>query len=111
VIVLGELDEAELPGHLLRFREAVEQSGREMGFSGLSLSIGAMVPDLPIARADAILAEADRRMYTDKRRRKSTRSTQAGDVMSLARSLERRNQNQSAARPLELQMCAQGGSR
>jgi diguanylate cyclase (GGDEF)-like protein/putative nucleotidyltransferase with HDIG domain len=88
VIVLGDPDESSLAEHLTRFRTAVEDSGAKMGFPGLSLSVGAMIPDIAAADADAILTEADRRMYSDKRRRKAVKPSSADDVMRLARSLE-----------------------
>jgi diguanylate cyclase (GGDEF)-like protein len=88
VIVLGNLDEFTLSEHVARFRTAVEDAGAEMGFPGLSLSVGTMIADLSAsdADADAILAEADRRMYTDKRRRKAARTGSAEDIAHLARS-------------------------
>jgi GGDEF domain-containing protein len=51
-------------------------AGMQHGFTGLSLSIGAVVfsESTGDADADAILAEADRRMYASKRRRKAAGS-------------------------------------
>jgi diguanylate cyclase (GGDEF)-like protein/putative nucleotidyltransferase with HDIG domain len=73
VLVLPGLDEAKLEENVARFRTAVEMAGIELGFAGLSLSIGAVFlsDSNGDADADAILAEADRRMYANKRRRKA----------------------------------------
>ncbi len=87
VIVLGEFDEASLPEHLSRFRTAVEATGREMGFPGLSLSIGAIVADSGATDAAALLADADQKMYSDKRRRRGARSGGGGDVLKLAQAV------------------------
>ena len=88
VIVLGDPEPATLPERAARFRMAVENAGVEMGFPGLSLSIGMMMPDLSVSNADALLAEADRRMYTDKRRRKAMAVGHMGDVANLARAID-----------------------
>jgi diguanylate cyclase (GGDEF)-like protein/putative nucleotidyltransferase with HDIG domain len=72
VILLPGVDETEREENALRFRLAVEQSADELGFTGLSLSIGAVaVSGDDLADADSILAEADKRMYANKRRRKA----------------------------------------
>jgi diguanylate cyclase (GGDEF)-like protein len=73
VLVLPGVDEVKLEESITRFRIAVEMTGMQLGFAGLSLSIGAMLfsDSNRDADADAILAEADRRMYADKRRRKA----------------------------------------
>ncbi len=75
VIVLPEVIEAELEERIEHFRTAVEITGIELGFRGLSVSIGATVfaDTGGDADADLILAEADRRMYANKRRRKSAK--------------------------------------
>jgi diguanylate cyclase (GGDEF)-like protein/putative nucleotidyltransferase with HDIG domain len=88
VIVLGDLDPSQLPAHVNRFRAAVERAGARMGFPGLSLSVGSMLPDCSVA-ADAILAEADRRMYRDKRKRKAARASAMDDIANLAASVGR----------------------
>ena len=73
VIVLPGVEEGKVEEHAGRFRVAVEMTGIQHGFAGLSLSIGAVVfsDSNSDADADAILAEADRRMYANKRRRKA----------------------------------------
>lgn len=72
VMVLPDAGEAELEVNLPRFRAAVEMAGMRLGFAGLSLSMGAVAfsDAAGDVDADAILAEADRRMYANKRRRK-----------------------------------------
>jgi hypothetical protein len=47
-----------------------------------------MLPDCSVA-ADAILAEADRRMYRDKRKRKAARASAMDDIANLAASVGR----------------------
>jgi len=51
----------------------VETTGARLGYSDLSLSVGAVafVPGDGDVDADAILTEADRNMYADKRRAKA----------------------------------------
>jgi diguanylate cyclase (GGDEF)-like protein len=73
VLVLPGLEESKAEENAGRFRMAVEMAGIQNGFAGLSLSIGAVVfsESSSDADADAILAEADRRMYANKRRRKA----------------------------------------
>jgi diguanylate cyclase (GGDEF)-like protein/putative nucleotidyltransferase with HDIG domain len=77
VVVLPDTEAAEVEESVVRFRATVERAGMLLGFPGLSLSIGANAlshcPDdvSTAADADAILAEADKRMYADKRRRKA----------------------------------------
>jgi diguanylate cyclase (GGDEF)-like protein/putative nucleotidyltransferase with HDIG domain len=77
VLVLPGLDESRVEENVSRFRIAVEMAGMQLGFSGLSLSIGAVLfsDSSGDADADAALAEADRRMYANKRRRKMAPST------------------------------------
>ena len=72
VMVLPEICETDLEEYVARFRAAVEMTGRHLGFAGLSSSIGAVIFSASSGdtSADAILAEADRRMYANKRRRK-----------------------------------------
>jgi GGDEF domain-containing protein len=73
VLVLPGIEEGKAEENAGRFRMAVEMAGTQHGFAGLSLSIGAVVfsESNSDADADAILAEADRRMYANKRRRKA----------------------------------------
>jgi diguanylate cyclase (GGDEF)-like protein/putative nucleotidyltransferase with HDIG domain len=82
VIVLPDVDGTRLEANVHRFRMAVEMAGRQLGFTGLSVSIGAiLVSDSEgDADADAILAEADRRMYANKRRSKAL----PGNVLELS---------------------------
>ena len=73
VIVLPGMEEADLEENIWRFRTAVEMAGLELAFDGLSLSVGSVIlpPDAVGTDADTVLAEADRRMYANKRRRKA----------------------------------------
>jgi hypothetical protein len=52
-------------------------AGLETAFSGLSLSVGSVIlqPDAMADDADTVLAEADRRMYANKWRRKAMASS------------------------------------
>lgn len=72
VVVLPGADAAEVDESVRRFRKAVEVTSADLGFSGLSLSIGATTLSgvSGDADAEAILAEADKKMYADKRKRK-----------------------------------------
>ena len=107
VIVLGDLDESMLSERLTLFRTAVEVSASAMGFPGLSLSVGAMIPDMAGADADAILTEADRRMYRDKRRRKAAKAGNTEDMVRLARSLEQSDHTPLASAIAVPQLCAE----
>jgi diguanylate cyclase (GGDEF)-like protein len=80
VLVLPDVEESGVDENAARFRQAVEIAGIQHGFAGLSLSIGAVVfSDADgDTDADAILAEADRRMYANKRRRKASASILEG---------------------------------
>ncbi|MDE3197241.1 MAG: diguanylate cyclase, partial [Acidobacteriota bacterium] len=73
VIVLPGMDETEMEQSIWRFRTAVEMAGLEAAFNGLSLSVGSVIlqPDAMADDADTVLAEADRRMYANKWRRKA----------------------------------------
>ena len=73
VIVLPDVTGSELEDNIQRFRAAVEMAGMQLGFAGLSMSVGAVRFSASdgVADADLILAEADRRMYANKRRRKA----------------------------------------
>jgi diguanylate cyclase (GGDEF)-like protein/putative nucleotidyltransferase with HDIG domain len=77
VVVLPDTEAAEVEESVIRFRTAVEAAGVQLGFPGLSLSIGANALSATsdeagaASGADAILAEADKRMYANKRRRKA----------------------------------------
>jgi diguanylate cyclase (GGDEF)-like protein/putative nucleotidyltransferase with HDIG domain len=73
VLVLPGTDEDKVQESVVRFRSAVEAVATQIGFSGLSLSIGAtnlsgVSGDVD---AEAILANADKRMYANKRQRKT----------------------------------------
>jgi diguanylate cyclase (GGDEF)-like protein len=72
VVVLPEVKDTDLEDNVERFRTAVEVAGIEIGYAGLSVSIGAVVFSDPEGNGDAdlVLAEADRRMYANKKRRK-----------------------------------------
>jgi diguanylate cyclase (GGDEF)-like protein/putative nucleotidyltransferase with HDIG domain len=73
VVLVPEAENNVLDESLERFRAAVEMAGMNLGFAGLSLSIGAVTfwPSTDDVDADTLLAEADRRMYSNKRRNKS----------------------------------------
>jgi diguanylate cyclase (GGDEF)-like protein/putative nucleotidyltransferase with HDIG domain len=73
VVLAPDIERASLDEHIQRFRDAVELVGLRLGYAGLSTSIGAVIfePSEGDVDADAILAEADRRMYANKRRSKA----------------------------------------
>jgi diguanylate cyclase (GGDEF)-like protein/putative nucleotidyltransferase with HDIG domain len=73
VVLAPDIQQEALNEHIQRLRIAVEHTGVRLGYSGLSSSIGAVmfVPTEGDVDADAILAEADRRMYANKRRNKA----------------------------------------
>jgi diguanylate cyclase (GGDEF)-like protein/putative nucleotidyltransferase with HDIG domain len=73
VVLVPDLTHEGLEENLQRLRAAVEMTGVRLGFANLSLSVGAVVfsPAEGDVDADAILAEADRRMYANKRRNKA----------------------------------------
>lgn len=87
VILLPGADEATIAARVPEFHTAVEAAAAELGFTGLSVSIGASNPDLTAESLDseAVLAEADKRMYTFKRRRKAERTGES--IKSLAESV------------------------
>jgi GGDEF domain-containing protein len=60
----------------------VELTGLRLGYAGLSTSIGAIVfvPSEGDRDADALLAEADRRMYANKRRNKALNAANMRDA-------------------------------
>jgi diguanylate cyclase (GGDEF)-like protein len=89
VVILRDPDEGILAEHLDRLRSVVEQCGLTLGLSELSVSIGALVADSSFVGADAILAEADRRMYADKRGRHARRSARTPDFLSVSRRIDR----------------------
>ncbi len=72
VVLAPDVRRADLEENLQRFRDAVELTGIRLGYAGLSTSIGAVVfePSEGDVDADAVLAEADRKMYANKRRSK-----------------------------------------
>jgi diguanylate cyclase (GGDEF)-like protein/putative nucleotidyltransferase with HDIG domain len=74
VIVLPGAGDDEVEESILRFREAVETAGAQLGFRDLSLSVGAANLSIVSADVDAesILAQADRSMYANKRQRKAS---------------------------------------
>jgi diguanylate cyclase (GGDEF)-like protein/putative nucleotidyltransferase with HDIG domain len=78
VIVLPGIEEVEMEQSIWRFRTAVELAGLEAAFSGLSLSVGSVIlqADALADDADTVLAEADRRMYANKWRRKAVQSSE-----------------------------------
>jgi GGDEF domain-containing protein len=73
VVLAPDIDQEALNEHIQRLQDAVEQTGARLGYPGLSSSIGAVVfvPTEGDIDADAILADADRRMYANKRRNKA----------------------------------------
>ena len=73
VVLAPDIAQAALDENVQRFRDAVELTGIRLGYAGLSSSIGAVVfvPSEGDVDADALLAEADRRMYAHKRRSKA----------------------------------------
>ncbi len=73
VVLAPDIKRGALEENIQRFREAVELTGIRLGYVGLSSSIGAVVfvPGEGYVDADAILAEADRRMYANKRRQQA----------------------------------------
>lgn len=77
VMVLPGIEEAEMEQSIWRFRTAVEMAGLEAAFNGLSLSVGSVIlqADAMADDADTVLAEADRRMYANKWRRKAMASS------------------------------------
>ena len=76
VVLVPDAENAVLEESLERFRTAVEIAGMNLSFSGLSLSVGAVTfwPSAEDVDADTLLAEADRRMYSNKRRNKALTS-------------------------------------
>jgi diguanylate cyclase (GGDEF)-like protein/putative nucleotidyltransferase with HDIG domain len=74
VVLAPDIERAALEENIQRLRGAVELIGIELGYAGLSLSVGVAVfePLEGDVDADAILAEADRKMYTNKRRGKTS---------------------------------------
>ncbi len=76
VVLISAAESAALDGHQQGLRSAVEMTGKRLGFAGLSLSVGVAI-SLPSDRdvdADTLLAEADRKMYANKRRVKALRA-------------------------------------
>ena len=73
VILVPDVEPEALDENIRRFRDAVERTARLMGYFGLSTSIGAVafVPTESDLGAGTVLAEADRRMYANKRRRRA----------------------------------------
>jgi len=73
VVLAPDVQRVDLEENIQRFRDAVELTGIRLGYAGLSTSIGAVVfvPAEGDVDADAVLAEADRKMYANKRRRKT----------------------------------------
>jgi len=72
VMLAPDTERSALDEKIERFRSAVELTGISLGHPGLSLSVGAasFVPFEGDVDADAILAQADKKMYANKRRRK-----------------------------------------
>jgi diguanylate cyclase (GGDEF)-like protein/putative nucleotidyltransferase with HDIG domain len=78
VVLAPDMQEVSLEENVQRFRDTVKGTGARLGYPGLSCSIGAVIfndnpGDGDPATADAILAEADRRMYADKKRNRTLR--------------------------------------
>ena len=76
VVLSPDMEPAHLDEHVRRLSEAVEKTGARLGFAGLSTSVGSVVllsSDGDVG-ADTLLAEADRRMYANKRRNKDLAS-------------------------------------
>jgi GGDEF domain-containing protein len=73
VVLAPDIQRSALEENVQRFRDAVERTGVRLGYSGLSSSIGAVVfvPGEGDVDADTLLAEADRKMYANKRRAKA----------------------------------------
>ncbi len=82
VVLAPDIEKAALEENAQRFRDAVELTGIRLGYAGLSSSIGAVVfvPSEGDVDADAILAEADKRMYANKRRSKAITANVAESV-------------------------------
>jgi len=61
------------------------KTGTRLGFTGLSTSVGSVIllPSEGDVSADTLLAEADRRMYSNKRRNKDSASR--ADILSIAK--------------------------
>jgi diguanylate cyclase (GGDEF)-like protein len=74
VILAPDIDRAALEEKTRRFRDAIDLTALRLGFEGLSSSIGAAV-FMPSEEShidgNALLAEADRKMYANKRRNKA----------------------------------------
>ncbi|HLH40894.1 MAG TPA: HD domain-containing phosphohydrolase [Bryobacteraceae bacterium] len=70
VVLLPSVEPADIPAKIVQLREVVHDIGRQM-FSGSSLTASIGVAHFPIDGEDAeeLLAEADRRMYKEKRSR------------------------------------------
>lgn len=72
VVLAPDIEENAVDEHVRRFQFAVELTGKRLGHAGLSASFGAVVfPADGDLDGDALLAEADRRMYANKRRTKA----------------------------------------
>ncbi len=79
VVLIPETEHEGLEENLQRLRAAVELTGVQLGFPGLSLSVGAVLflASEGDQDADTLLAEADRRMYANKRRSKDLKALAA----------------------------------
>jgi diguanylate cyclase (GGDEF)-like protein/putative nucleotidyltransferase with HDIG domain len=81
VVLISAKESESLEAPVQRLRNAVETTGRLLGHPGLSLSVGVAVcsPSDRDVDADTLLAEADRKMYANKRH---TKSLQAREVLT-----------------------------
>jgi diguanylate cyclase (GGDEF)-like protein/putative nucleotidyltransferase with HDIG domain len=94
VVLAPDVERSALEENVQRFREAVELTGLRLGYKDLSSSIGAVVfvPSEGDVDADALLAEADRRMYANKRRRAALTSGGSEPVRFCTRGPEKPDQ-------------------
>jgi len=83
VIVLPGLTTAQAEGIAARMRSAIEAVGVSIGAPGLSASIGITSLSAERGQAEALLAEADRAMYQNKRERKAATATSLSQLAEM----------------------------
>lgn len=85
VVLSPDMEPGALDEYVRRLSDAVEKTGTGLGFTGLSTSVGSVIlrPSEIDVSADTVLAEADRRMYANKRRKKDLSSR--ADLLSMAK--------------------------